>query len=214
MSLARSRRLLLGAGAALAALAAAAWLSAVREGLPDFETRATRLEAAGVPLPVLMLDAANVVAGNDLAAVFVDRSQADRTTLTLVFVDEDHPIWGLDQAYDQVRWRSLHREADVEGLEIIHGSATPAAIRFSTTYGGAQTFGVWVPRHLSETVAWEQIETSEDGRPRVYVTTWNHMMSERDTNPDRAKVEAADYPVYAGSRADVEALFQAVWQAR
>ena len=55
--------------------------------------------------------------------------------------------------------------------------------------------------------AFEQL----DGRPVVHVATWNHLFSSEDRNPGLTKGLVTDFPVLQGSRADVEAVFEASW---
>lgn len=51
-----------------------------------------------------------------------------------------------------------------------------------------------------------------DGRPLIHVNTWNHMFGERSTNPKLKKVRVAEYPVYQGTREQVEAIFARVFR--
>jgi len=65
--------------------------------------------------------------------------------------------------------------------------------------------------HYTALVPGTEFETTPDGRPIIYVNTWNHMMSEVDNNPNMPKTDWADYPVYSGNSGQVQALFEAVW---
>jgi hypothetical protein len=183
------------------------YVTPARHGAPDFAHVAKPL--AGLDrgaLPVLMLPKKDLDAGIGVVCCFADR-RGGRTSLTVVFDDEDHPWRIVDHAYDRVRWRKFFRIMDVETFDI-----GAEALEFPGTYAGAQRWDVLVAEHESATVARSAFE-ERGGRPVVYVDTWNHMFAERNTNPELELVAFADYPVYAGSRSDCEAIFREAWDA-
>jgi hypothetical protein len=51
-------------------------------------------------------------------------------------------------------------------------------------------------------------EFAHDGdRPIIAINTWNHLFGQVNNNADRECVTCSAYPIYVGSRADVEHLF-------
>ena len=46
----------------------------------------------------------------------------------------------------------------------------------------------------------------------IFVNTWNHLLSNSNNNPQLDLEFVGDYPVYSGSRAEVQALYEAVYQ--
>ena len=67
-------------------------------------------------------------------------------------------------------------------------------------YAGGQRWDVLLADHLSAVVPIDALE-QRDGRPVVYVNTWNHMFSQRDNNPDLELVATvADALHYAHTR--------------
>ncbi len=202
---------------------------------PDFANDAQAAGAAeqNLVLPVFRVPA--VDDANPLQAVFIDMSDVNNPVLQLVWKDEDHPVPGIDQAYDADRWWGLfwfdavppyfaldldsdgfHRIADVEDIYYHDMFSSPAAnipgsIEFDYTYSGDQRFNVLIAFHYNATIDWQDFEKTADGRPIIYVNTWNHMMSNLDNNPSMPKTDFDAVPIYKGSRADVENLFQNVW---
>lgn len=202
---------------ALAALALAALIVAAcarpRSSYPrpDFaRSAAVFAPDAGVPLPVLQVPRLDLDRGISVAGAFVSRRSAQDVEVTILFEDEAHPIGLLDRVYRAIRWRKHHRVMDIE---TIHYRGGLAAIDLDDVYAGAQRFDVTVARHENGVFPRAEFEL-RGGRPVLYVNTWNHLFGPRPTNPDLEQVAVADYPVYAGSRADCEALFEAVYEGR
>ena len=164
-----------------------------------------------VPLPILMLPRKDLDNGVGVVCVFVDRRRRDRTSLTVVFHDEDHPWTLVDRAYDLFRWSHFRRVMDVETFTYRHegDEARPGAIDFDDVFAGDQRWDVLLAEHLSAVVRLDAFE-QRDGRPVIYVNTWNHMFSQRDNNPGLELVTISAYPVYQGDREDCEAIFRAV----
>lgn len=49
----------------------------------------------------------------------------------------------------------------------------------------------------------------QTGRILIYINTWNHMFSEKNNNPHREDlITLRDYPLYQGTRQEVEAFYQ------
>ena len=106
---------------------------------------------------------------NDLLSVAKTSVSSCLKEYELTFADEDHPVPGLDQLYDQYRIQEYGTIQDVESFFVSENY-----IFFVGTYSGSQGFLTSVPQHLDGTKSWAS---------SVYVSnTWNHMMSTHNTN--------------------------------
>lgn len=199
---------------------------------PDFGRSCTRVDPAALPFPLPVFRIPLVDDDCPILAVFVTLEGPSAAELHVVTADEDHPLPIVDQLYDAQRWFGLverssrfpfvrrargrggyRRVADVEtvGVELDPTwPGSPAAIRFPGTYSGDQRWDVLLARHHSAEIPWDQFDL-EDGRPVLYVNTWNHLFSNDPNNGCLDHRLVADYPVYQGSRADVQRHFDAVW---
>jgi hypothetical protein len=161
--------------------------------------------------------------GSDVRAVFEQVFVAEKmeTETTVVFGDEDQPCWLVDRFYKLFRWVRWKRLMDVETFQVERGLRydevaranviTCTAIRFPGVFAGDQRWDVFIARHLDATVPIGDFARAGD-RPVICINTWNHMFGPRTTNADRPAVRVSDYPIYHGSRAEVEALFARYWE--
>ena len=199
---------------------------------PDFSRSGPRVAPETLPFPLPVFRVPRVDDDCPILAVFVDLTRPEVAELHVVTADEDHPIPVVDQLYDAQRWFGLvepartfpfvrrsrgragyRRIADVETFVVELDTAPlepPKAIRFPGTYSGNQRWGVLLARHLSATIPWEHFDL-EDGRPVLHVNTWNHLFSNEGTNGCERHRLVTDYPVYLGSRGDVQRQFDTVW---
>lgn len=81
--------------------------------------------------------------GNQLYNVARETLSNCDVKYTLSFLDEDHPIPGVDQAYDQIRLAAYDRITDVEVFYVQSDE-----IYFDGTWSQGQDFGAW--NHLME----------------------------------------------------------------
>ncbi|MBT3339710.1 MAG: hypothetical protein HOM34_03270 [Planctomycetes bacterium] len=202
---------------------------------PDFvnDAQSASPDIMRITLPVFRTP--SIDDDNPIQAVFVDNSNPAAPHLRIIWADEDFPIKGVDEIYDANRWWGIfqvdtvapyiwldlawdgyHRIADVEGLdyEVIPnptGAMYPHTVHFPGTYSEDQRFKVLVAEHYTATVAGTAFETTPDGRPIIYVNTWNHMMSQTDNNPNMPKTDWSDYPVYSGSSGQLQGFYESVW---
>jgi len=127
---------------------------------------------------------------NPLIAVYwyVHETQSGKVIeYTLVFADEDHPL--IDQTYDVIR---LWRFGRIEDTEYYLVYVTTNKAKFPGSYSGDQTFFTIRPAHLTG---------SEPYSGKIYINTWNHMMSsQKDTNPQLIKKTWQSYPLRHGDR--------------
>lgn len=162
-------------------------------------------------MPVLLTPAGDQA--NPLVALFVHERDPSRVDLTFVWRDEDHPVPALDLAYDAFRWVRYRRVADVETSWVRRDPATgqPLALVLPGTFGGDQPWNALVVRHLEVEVPWDRLERDPDGRPRLWVSTWNHLFT--TTRPREAEwIETRDLPLKRGNREECQALYDRAWR--
>lgn len=154
---------------------------------------------------------------NGVEALFVDSSGLHHgkgwVTWTVVFVDEDHPIVGIDQLYDAYRWFfAWKRVADIEVIRArLSAPQRVEELEFPGTYAGDQDFSGLFPQHLTKLCPRESL-SFEGSRPIVSVQTWNHMFSERDRGQKAGWLTLHEVPCYSGSRQFVEKSFRELWR--
>ena len=164
---------------------------------------------AAIPLPIFMLPERDRAAGNGIEWVYVDASKRGRAAITVVFRDEDHPDPIADPLYDAYRRVHYGGVRDIETLEYRYRDAArpqglPVTIRFPSTYSRKQVFGEKRVKHHTADIPIAKFRLI-DGRPVVYVNTWNHLFAETNTNPKLTLLTIRDYPLREGSRQDAEA---------
>ena len=158
--------------------------------------------------PVFIMPTSDMERGNGIEAIFFDqRETADGAVIeiTVVFLDEDHPSLLVDGLYDIYRRFRYHRVKDVETFFLYFSvNGIPfSRFEFPGTYAGEQSFYKKDVEHFSAVVPAVSFEYIES-RAIIHVTTWNHMFRETATDTGIATTAIVDYPVYPGSRADVE----------
>ncbi|MBN2049814.1 MAG: hypothetical protein JW760_05165 [Spirochaetales bacterium] len=160
--------------------------------------------------PVFIVPAADIKKGNGIEAVFFDqRGTEDGAVLeiTVVFYDEDHPSALTDGLYDFYRSLKYRRVRDVETFFFHYNilGVERSRIDFPGTYAEDQAFYKKGVEHFSAEVPAARFEYA-GSRPVIYVTTWNHLFRESAVEQDLETLTVDDYPVYPGSRAEVESL--------
>lgn len=202
---------------------------------PDFQQVATppSLEEQRILLPVFRVPTSDWDC--PILGVFIDWSNPDSVELNVVTADEDNPYIFLDWPYDADRWWGIfdlyetppyitidlssdggHRVADVESIQYniqsapVMGDIFPDQIIFDGTWSDDQTWSTPFVLHYSKTYDGSEFELV-DGRPVIYINTWNHLFSATNNNPNKALREIKDYPVYSGTRAEIESFYEAVW---
>lgn len=159
-------------------------------------------------MPVFIMPESDISAGNGVEAVFFKEHISEAgisVEITVVFYDEDHPNSFTDGLYDFYRSLRYRRVRDVEtfffylnpeGTQILYAD-------FPGTYAEDQRFYEKKVKHYSAEISGALFKYAE-GRPFIHVTTWNHMFRERATEFELKTVAISDYPVYTGSREEVE----------
>ncbi len=205
---------------------------------PKFETIAQKvppqLEREGYTktLPIFLLPEVDIKNGNGLVAVFISKTKKNELSITVIFKDEDHPSPITDFFYDIYRRFKYHRTMDVETFFYRYnesrysknkeGSAVPipVEISFPNTYSKDQVFFCKNVKHYTAIIPFKNFLIMKSGackskktgegypRPLVFVNTWNHMFGERNNNLGLKLTTISNYPVYYGSREDVEKLYR------
>jgi len=125
--------------------------------------------------------------------------------VTVVFKDEDQPFFFFDAVYDLYRRFRFHRKKDIETFYIQMGDAGKRveSIDFGDAYSKDQRFHKGFVTHYHEVVSGDRIEMKGE-RPVVYINTWNHLFSEKDTNPSLNKTFYTEYAIFDGNRTSAE----------
>jgi len=111
--------------------------------------------------------------------------------VSIVWYDEDHPKY--DDLYDIAREAKFGRIQDIETIFIVAQKSDMTSERVSflkvffthmsykATYSGSQTWYVIPVIHYEEKIT--SFIRTYGQHPKLWVNTWNHMMSESDNNP-------------------------------
>lgn len=196
------------------------------------ENIVARLVGAG-KLPMIAIPRYDLEGDNGIKQVFISEYEGG-IEVTVIFEDEDRPNPVSDLIYDLIRRPLFGRSEDIESIFVNGSRGAPAeSIDFPGTYADGATWKALAPLHGTATVPIAKFERRqhegwEAGQcPVVWVNTWSHLFGEANANPDMEMVycspaHAADaarsrsantalpedvYPVYWGSRADVDAKF-------
>ena len=180
---------------------------------PNFQKTAKKIPTgfSVKALPIFILPEADIK--NSIKAVFLDNSEKNVLSITVVFADEDHPSAFTDFIYDIYRRFKYKRTEDVETFYYYYAKqsdikkGSPQKIVFPTTYSGNQPFFTKDVKHYSRTVQFSAF-TLKENRPLIFINTWNHLFSENNNNRDLKLMTIETYPVFIGSRADVEKLYR------
>jgi hypothetical protein len=153
---------------------------------------------------------------NQLATLYVAEYE-NGAELTLLFLDEDRPNMCTDCIYDHIRRPLFGRWSDIETIIVIGDK-----VEFPGTYSADQTWSAKVPAHNEASIALSKFEKEND-EPILWVNTWNHLLGEKNTNPDKEitrqhalpaesteSLESKDFVVRKGSRAEVDERFKGV----
>lgn len=178
--------------------------------LPPFQKLASDdlLKADTVHKPIFSVSPED--SENSIFAVFFARLSDKEIEVSVVFKDEDHPNWVIDELYDFYRWNfAWKRQADVESFQIQFQRAggRPSSVSFPTTFAGEQRYDEpWI-KHFSAEIPYDEFHR-EGTRPVIYVNTWNHLYSNKAGLETGNGTMIRDYPSYQGTRRDVEKLFR------
>jgi hypothetical protein len=149
---------------------------------------------------------------NKLVAVYYYKHpNTNITEITLVFNGETHPNWFINKIYTSFRIFKYRRIADIETFYVeTNGEGRPQEINFSYkgigTYSGKQTYNSPNPKHYIRKIPYSKFERS-DGRPHIYVNTWNHLLGEKNNNQEPYTIWRV-YSLFIGTREKAESDFR------
>jgi len=110
------------------------------------------------------------------------KKEKDIWEISIVFSREVHPLSIgnlLSTIYRKVVFR---RKEDIETF-MIKQMGDKLFVSFPNTYSGNQVLDSILPYHRSKT-----FELAKNSKIAIYINTWNHLMSIKDSNPNLPKV--------------------------
>lgn len=117
--------------------------------------------------------------------------------LTIWWPREIHPICCVHWVYLWARMLCCYgRSQDNQSITIHYADEQMQQIvsMSSWNWGHEQKWSELIPKHYGGTYEIEAFQDKYmDGRPVVYVNTWNHCFGVKDTNPDMSKHDFAHY---------------------
>lgn len=126
-------------------------------------------------------------------------NHGDKTEITVVFWDEDHPNFFIDFIYDVFRFIKWGRMYDIETFFI-----TDNTVIFEDDFSESESYFQTENLHNYKEIPFKDFE--KDGENVViYVSTWNHMFSNKP-------LQGVDYVIYyssnlEGTRNYVESIY-------
>ncbi len=166
-------------------------------------------------LPIFIVPEVDYNNKNEIIAIsvfFHKNLEKDKLIeFTVLFKDEDHPKALVNFFYDIYRYFKYKRIIDTETF-FIHYIMTDDAkwyieyVDFPDDFSGNQSFYEKNVKHFSSKIEGINFERSDD-RVIIYINTWNHMFSNKDTNPKLEKKKVDSYKTYFGDRKTVESQF-------
>jgi hypothetical protein len=197
----------------------ACW-SAPAEDLPPATAEdIERIRQKGL-LPVVAGPSVDFQGANQLQTLYIAEYE-NGAELTLLFLDEDRPNACEDCLYDTIRRPLFGRYTDIESVLIIGNDVV-----FPGTYAADQAWNEKMPQHNTTTLGLDKFEKHGEGGSEIilWVNTWNHLVGERNNNPNveityqharpapaagkEVSKDNRNFVVRKGSRAEVDARFK------
>ncbi len=145
---------------------------------------------------------------NEIVEVFYNKTEKNsKLEITVVFKDEDHPCFLADILYDLYRYFKYGRIKDIETF-FLHYSYDESlkGIEFPGVYAGDHRFSDTKDLHGSAYFQANEVEFI-NGRPIIYINTWNHMFGIKRSFCKENEILINDYPASIGTRADAEVTY-------
>jgi hypothetical protein len=166
-------------------------------------------------LPVFIVPTIDYKKNNDIIGVSLSFIKDDENEkiieYTILFKDEDHPSSFVNFIYDIYRSFKYKRLIDTESFFIyfvksFDGYWKAVSVDFPDDYGSDQIYLQKNVKHFSLKIEGANFE-KKDNRIVIYINTWNHMFSNKDTNINLEKITLDNYKTFWGSRVEVEKQF-------
>ncbi|EMJ96820.1 surface adhesion protein Lsa23 [Leptospira alstonii] len=181
--------------------------SHAKNELPVFSQN---LECSREELPLFIQPTRDIEDGNGLEIIYCNRRETPsgkKIELSLVFQDERHPSFWKDEVYRIYRGFKYGRHKDIESIRL-HFSETGelSTVHLKNVYSGEQRFAEDPVRHFDSVLKSEQL-MKEERKPVLFINTWNHMLSEKDLNPELSKKKLDSVELRTGSREELDAFY-------
>lgn len=166
-------------------------------------------------LPVFVIPSIDYKKNNDIIGISLSFHKDDENEkiieYTVLFKDEDHPNSFINFIYDIYRSFKYKRLIDTESFFIYFvksydGYWKAVSVDFPDDYGLEQVYLEKKVKHFSLKIEGAYFE-KKDNRIVIYINTWNHMFSNKDTNINLEKITLDYYKTYSGNRVEVEKQF-------
>ncbi len=181
--------------------------SPIKKELPYFSSN---LECSKEEIPLFIQPAQDVETGNRLEIIYCSKMETllgKRIELSLVFQDERHPSIWKDKIYRIYRGFKYGRHKDIETLLLEFSKKGELLnIHLKNVYSGEQRFTADPVHHFDSVLKSEQI-MKEEGKPVLFINTWNHMFSETNMNPELSEKKLNSVELRTGSREKLDSFY-------
>ncbi|EMO63871.1 hypothetical protein LEP1GSC133_2001 [Leptospira borgpetersenii serovar Pomona str. 200901868] len=179
--------------------------SYVKNELPTFSPN---VECSQKDLPLFIQPALDIENGNRLEIIYCSRRETPsgkRIELNLVFQDEQHPSPWKDTMYRIYRSFKYGRYKDIETIRLqFSKTGELSTIHLKNVYSGKQKFAE--NYHFDSVLKLEQL-MKENQKYILFINTWNHMLSEKDSNPGLSKKKLDSVELRTGSREELDLFY-------
>jgi len=176
-------------------------------------------------MPIFVIPEIDIKKRNEILSIsyfIVDKTENQITIeYSVIFKDEDHPIYLINHLYDFYRSFKWGRIFDIESFKInfikidqnISNNSIDSKIEsnkwfiefidFENVFSKDQNYFYKNVKHYSNKIEGISFNKIND-RVVIYINTWNHLFSNKDNNPDMNKVIIQEYNVFNLSRNEIE----------
>ncbi|WP_061223866.1 surface adhesion protein Lsa23 [Leptospira weilii] len=181
--------------------------SYTKNQLPTFSPN---LECSQKELPLFIQPIRDIENGNRLEIIYCSRRETyfgKRIELNLVFQDERHPSVWKDRIYRIYRSFKYGRYKDIETIRLqFSKSGELSTVHLKNVYSGKQKFAEDPVYHFDSVLKSEQL-MKENQKNILFINTWNHMLSEKDSNPELPKKQLDSVELRTGSREELDLFY-------
>ncbi len=181
--------------------------SYAKNRLPTFSPN---LECSQKELPLFIQPIRDIENGNRLEIIYCSRRETPfgkRIELNLVFQDERHPSVWKNRIYRIYRSFKYGRHKDIETIRLqFSKSGELSTVHLKNVYSGKQKFAEDPVYHFDSVLKSEQL-MRENQKNVLFINTWNHMFSEKDSNPELPKKQLDSVELRTGSREELDLFY-------
>ncbi len=181
--------------------------SYAKNRLPTFSPN---LECSQKELPLFIQPIRDIENGNRLEIIYCSRRETPfgkRIELNLVFQDERHPSVWKDRIYRIYRSFKYGRHKDIETIRLqFSKSGELSTVHLKNVYSGKQKFAEDPVYHFDSVLKSEQL-MKKNQKNVLFINTWNHMFSEKDSNPELPKKQLDSVELRTGSREELDLFY-------